>query len=71
MMSLIVHVHVCLLLFLPFSSSQLMLQTWNRSIFADVRSQLLSAAMSFLYKERSGEAYDAQLVIGVRESFGE
>ena len=47
-----------------------MLQTWNGSIFKDVRSQLLTAAMSFLHRERSGEAYDAQLVIGVRQSFG-
>ena len=47
----------------------LMLQTWNKSIFAGVRNQLLSAAMTFLLKERSGEDFDPQLVVGVRESF--
>ena len=29
------------------------------------------AAMKFLYAERNGEAFDSQLVVGVRESFGE
>jgi len=47
----------------------LMLQSWNNSIFSNVRDRLLSAAMKFLYAERSGEAFDSQLVIGVRESF--
>ena len=47
-----------------------MLQTWNKSIFAGVRAQLLNAAMSFLLRERKGEAFDSQLVIGVRQSFG-
>ena len=47
-----------------------MLQTWNKSIFAGVRSQLLTAAMSFVLRERSGEVFDSQLVIGVRQSFG-
>ena len=48
-----------------------MLQSWNNSIFSNVRDRLLSAAMKFLYAERSGEAFDSQLVVGVRESFGE
>jgi hypothetical protein len=47
-----------------------MLHSWNSSIFSNVRDRLLSAAMKFLYAERSGEAFDSQLVIGVRESFG-
>lgn len=47
-----------------------MLQSWNNLIFENVRDKLLSAAMKFLYSERSGEAFDSQLVIGVRESFG-
>ena len=47
-----------------------MLQSWNKSIFSNVRDRLLSAAMKFLYAERSGEAFDSQLIIGVRESFG-
>ena len=50
---------------------QLMLQSWNNLIFDNVRDRLLSAAMKFLYDERSGEAFDSQLVIGVRESFGQ
>lgn len=48
-----------------------MLQSWNGLIFENVRDKLLSAAMKFLFDERSGEAFDSQLVIGVRESFGE
>ena len=36
-----------------------------------VREKLLSASMKLLYAERSGEAFDSQLVIGVRQSFGE
>eukprot|EP00731_Ephydatia_muelleri_P031995 Em0023g502a len=47
----------------------LMLNSWNCSIFSAIKDQLLSAAMKLLYKERSGEAFDSQLVIGVRESF--
>ncbi len=47
-----------------------MLQSWNSLIFENVRDRLLSAAMKFLYNERSGEAFESQLVIGVRESFG-
>ena len=50
--------------------TQLMLQSWNNSIFAAVREKLLSASMKLLYSERSGEAFDSQLVIGVRQSFG-
>ena len=50
---------------------QLMLQSWNNSIFLNVRDKLLLAAMKFLYAERNGEAFDSQLVVGVRESFGE
>ena len=51
--------------------AQLMLQSWNNSIFLNVRDKLLLAAMKFLYAERNGEAFDSQLVVGVRESFGE
>jgi len=50
---------------------QLMLERWNSLIFENVREKLLAAAMEFLYSERSGEAFESQLVIGVRESFGE
>ena len=48
-----------------------MLERWNSLIFENVREKLLAAAMEFLYSERSGEAFESQLVIGVRESFGE
>ncbi len=48
-----------------------MLKGWNTHIFNNVREKLLSAAMKLLYAERSGEAFDSQLVVGVRESFGE
>ncbi|XP_064404658.1 cullin-5-like [Halichondria panicea] len=48
---------------------QLMLKGWNTHIFNNVREKLLSAAMKLLYAERSGEAFDSQLVVGVRESF--
>lgn len=48
-----------------------MLERWNSLIFENVREKLLDAAMEFLYNERSGEAFESQLVIGVRESFGE
>lgn len=54
-----------------FISSQLMLERWNNLIFENVRDKLLLAAMKFLFNERSGEAFDSQLVVGVRESFGE
>ena len=47
-----------------------MLKGWNTHIFNNVREKLLSAAMKLLYAERSGEAFDSQLVVGVRESFG-
>ena len=50
---------------------QLMLKSWNGSIFMAVREKLLSASMKLLYAERNGEAFDSQLVIGVRQSFGE
>ena len=48
-----------------------MLERWNNLIFENVRDKLLFAAMKFLFNERSGEAFDSQLVVGVRESFGE
>lgn len=47
-----------------------MLQSWSTHIFRNVREKLLSAAIKLLYAERSGEAFDSQLVVGVRESFG-
>ncbi len=59
------------LITMPCPHPQLMLKGWNTHIFNNVREKLLSAAMKLLYAERSGEAFDSQLVVGVRESFGE
>lgn len=49
---------------------QLMLNTWNNSIFKDIKQRLQNCAMKLIYLERNGEAFDSQLVIGVRESYG-
>ena len=48
----------------------MMLRTWNDNIFLDIRHRLQSAAIHLLEAERNGEAFDSQLVIGVRESYG-
>lgn len=47
-----------------------MLDTWNESIFKDIKQRLQDCAMKLVYSERNGEAFDSQLVIGVRESYG-
>lgn len=49
---------------------QLMLDTWNESIFCNIKSRLQDSAMKLVHAERQGEAFDSQLVIGVRESYG-
>lgn len=49
---------------------QLMLDTWNQSIFYDIKQRLQDSAMKLVHAERNGEAFDSQLVIGVRESYG-
>ena len=36
----------------------------------DIRFRLQTAAINLLGAERNGEAFDSQLVIGVRESYG-
>ena len=36
----------------------------------DIRFRLQAAAINLLGAERNGEAFDSQLVIGVRESYG-
>ena len=48
----------------------MMLRTWNDCIFMDIRYRLQAAAINLLGAERNGEAFDSQLVIGVRESYG-
>lgn len=47
-----------------------MLDSWNQSIFNDIKQRLQDSAMKLIYLERNGEAFDSQLVIGVRESYG-
>lgn len=47
-----------------------MLDTWNESIFSNIKSRLQDSAMKLVHAERLGEAFDSQLVIGVRESYG-
>ena len=47
-----------------------MLSMWNTSIFTSIKDRLQTAAMKLLLSERQGDAFDSQLVVGVRESFG-
>lgn len=47
-----------------------MLDTWNKTIFNDIKERLQNSAMKLVHSERNGEAFDSQLVIGVRESYG-
>lgn len=49
---------------------KLMLDTWNESIFCNIKNRLQDCAMKLVHAERLGEAFDSQLVIGVRESYG-
>ncbi|XP_033117568.1 cullin-5-like [Anneissia japonica] len=48
---------------------KLMLDSWNCHIFFIVKQRLQSSAMKLVVAERNGEAFDKQLVIGVRESY--
>ncbi|XP_066586971.1 cullin-5 [Prorops nasuta] len=48
---------------------KLMLDSWNQSIFSEIKQRLQDAAMRLVRAERNGEAFDSQLVIGVRESY--
>ena len=47
-----------------------MLDSWNYSIFSNIKHRLQMSAMKLVRDERYGEAFDTQLVIGVRESYG-
>ncbi len=47
-----------------------MLDSWNQSIFSNIKHRLQDSAMKLVHAERNGEAFDSQLVIGVRESYG-
>ena len=46
-----------------------MLDCWNRYVFAEISTRLLNAAMSLIDRERNGELVNSQLIVGVRESF--
>ena len=46
-----------------------MLDSWNLSIFLNIKSRLQDSAMKLVQAERNGEAFDSQLVTGVRESY--
>ncbi|KAJ8679156.1 hypothetical protein QAD02_014943 [Eretmocerus hayati] len=48
---------------------KLMLDSWNQSIFNDIKQRLQDSAMRLVRTERNGEVFDSQLVIGVRESY--
>ncbi|KAI1294911.1 Cullin-5 [Halotydeus destructor] len=48
---------------------KLMLDSWNASIFSNIKYRLQNSAMKLVHAERNGEAFDSQLVIGVRESY--
>jgi len=56
--------------FFSLPDMQLMLDTWNESIFSNIKNRLQDSAMKLVHAERLGEAFDSQLVIGVRESYG-
>lgn len=47
-----------------------MLDSWNECIFHNIKFRLQESAMKLVHAERNGEAFDSQLVIGVRESYG-
>ncbi|XP_078492514.1 cullin-5-like [Ciona intestinalis] len=48
---------------------KLMLDSWNKNIFKDIYEQLKDRTMELIKHEREGGELDAQLVIGVRQSF--
>jgi cullin 5 len=48
---------------------KLMLDTWSKSIFSEIKYRLQNSAMKIVYSERIGEPFDSQLVVGVRESY--
>ncbi|KAK7107916.1 cullin-5-like [Littorina saxatilis] len=48
---------------------KLMLDSWNQSIFSNIKQRLQSSAMKLVRDERYGDTFETQLVIGVRESY--
>lgn len=47
-----------------------MLSCWNEIVFSKIFTRLLNAALNLIEQERNGERVDSELIIGVRESFG-
>ena len=45
-----------------------MLDSWHLSIFCNINNRLQDSTMKLVHAERNGEAFDSQLVIGVKES---
>ena len=41
---------------------KLMLDSWNQSIFSNIKQRLQDSAMKLVHAERTGEAFDSQLV---------
>lgn len=50
---------------------KLMLDAWYNSIFNMTKQRLQKGVIKIVYSERTGEPFDSQLIIGIRESFGE
>ncbi|GIY54438.1 cullin-5, partial [Caerostris extrusa] len=48
------------------ASDELMIDFWDQMIFSRIKQRLLNSAMKLVDSERKGEAFDSQLVIGVR-----
>lgn len=48
---------------------KLMLDSWNKHVFCDIRDRLQDSAMILVKNERKGVSFDSQLVIGVRQSY--
>ncbi|KAL3101325.1 hypothetical protein niasHT_028081 [Heterodera trifolii] len=48
-----------------------MLDYWNRHVFADISHRILNAAMGMVERERNRELVNSQMIVGVRESFVE
>ena len=38
-----------------------MLDSWNQSIFSNIKERLQSSAMKLVHNERNGEAFDSQV----------
>nr|CAB3234773.1 cullin-5-like [Phallusia mammillata] len=48
---------------------KLMLDSWNKNVFHSISDNLKDRTMVLIQEEREGKSVDAQLVIGVRQSF--